>query len=185
MTHENNMHALHTLAAWSQTRTPWAIVCVSALALLLAALYFQHVLGHAPCVRCIYQRTAVIGIFFATLLVLLYPHFVIRGIALILWGTSAIWGLFQAQEHLEVIFPETFFIPPCPFFPEFPGFMPLHEWLPMVFDAPGSCSANEWQFLGMGMPQWMQVVFSLYIAGWVVALLAQTVSASLSLKAAK
>ncbi|WP_371192886.1 disulfide bond formation protein B [Glaciecola sp. SC05] len=179
------MQKLFWLANWSRTRTPWAIVCCSAFALLLAALYFQHVLGHAPCVKCIYQRTAIIAIFFATLLPVLYPHFFIRMLSLILWGAAAIWGLLQAKAHLEVIFPEGFFVPPCPFFPEFPSFMPLHEWLPMVFDAPGSCNTNDWQFLSMGMPEWMQIIFSLYIAGWIVALFGQILSVNLSLKAKK
>jgi len=179
------MLKLQWLANWSKTRTPWALVCFSAFALLLAALYFQHVLGHAPCVKCIYQRSAVIAIFFASLLPVFYPHFIMRSLALILWGTAASWGLIQANLHLEVIFPEGFFVPPCPFVPEFPSFMPLHEWMPMVFDAPGSCNTNDWQFLSMGMPEWMQIICSLYIAGWVVALLAQILSINLSVKAAK
>lgn len=179
------MQKLLSLAQWSRTRSPWAVVSLSAFALILAALYFQHALGHAPCVKCIYQRSAVIAIFFATLLPVFYPHFFIRTLALILWGTSAIWGLNQANAHLDVIFPEGFFVPPCPFVPDFPSFMPLHEWLPMVFDAPGSCNTNDWQFLSMGMPEWMQIIFSLYIAAWVIALIAQVLSINLSLKAAK
>jgi disulfide bond formation protein DsbB len=179
------MQLLLWLAHWSKTRTPWAIVFFSALGLLLAALYFQYVLGHAPCVRCIYQRTAVIGIMIAALLPFIYPHFVMRTLGLILWGTSAIWGLLQARAHLEVIFPQSFFIPPCPFFPEFPAIMPLHEWLPLIFDAPGSCSSNDWQFLEMGMPEWMQIIFSLYIVGAIVALIAQIALLSRSGKAAK
>jgi disulfide bond formation protein DsbB len=173
------------LANWSQTRQPWAIVCLSAFALLLAALYFQHIQGHAPCVKCIYQRSAVIGIMFGALIPLLYPHILLRGLGLIIWGTSAVWGLHTAREHLLVIFPEGFFVPPCPFVPEFPAFMPLHEWLPAIFDAPGSCNDNTWQFLGMGMPEWMQVVFALDLVGWLVALVANIASISLSLKAAK
>lgn len=179
------MQTLMWLAKWSKTRTPWVIVSVSAFILLLAALYFQHVLGHAPCVKCIYQRSAVVAIFFATLLPVLYPHFIIRAVGLILWGSAAIWGLIQANAHLEVIFPKSFFVPPCPFYPEFPSFMPLHEWLPMVFDAPGSCDTNDWQFLSMGMPEWMQIIFSLYIVGCLVALLALVMSITLSLRAAK
>lgn len=182
---ENEMQIAVWLARWSRTRTPWAIVAFSAFALVLAALYFQHALGHAPCVKCIYQRTAVIGIFFAALLPLIFPHFMLRISGLIIWGISAIWGLIQANAHLEIIFPESFFVPPCPFFPEFPGFMPLHQWLPLIFDAPGSCNINDWQFLAMGMAEWMQIVFTLYIIGWVVAVIAQAVSLSLFLKAAK
>ncbi|WP_395342366.1 disulfide bond formation protein DsbB [Ningiella sp. W23] len=173
------------LANFSRSRTPWAMVCLSALGLVLAALFFQHVLGHEPCVKCIYQRVAVIGICFAGLIPLIYPHFVLRSIGIILWGGFSIWGLSVAQEHLEVVFAEGFFIPPCPFFPEFPGFMPLHEWLPLVFGAPGSCDSNDWQFLGMGMPEWMQIIFILYIAGAALALVGHILSISQSLKAAK
>jgi disulfide bond formation protein DsbB len=173
------------LAKWSQSRQPWAIVSISALGLLFAALYFQHVLGHEPCVKCIYQRTAVIGIFLGALIPLIYPHIVLRALGMIVWGSSAIWGLSVAREHLEVIFPQGFFVPPCPFAPEFPSFMPLDLWLPAIFDAPGSCNDNTWQFLSMGMPEWLQIIFALYIAGWFVALAAYIWSISLSLKAAK
>ena len=173
------------LVNWSRTATPWVIVCLSALGLLLAALYFQHVLGHAPCVKCIYQRSAVIGIFFATLIVLIYPHFITRIVGLGLWGGCAYWGLMQANAHLEVIFPEGFFVPPCPLEPEFPSFMPLHEWLPSVFGAPGFCNTNDWQFFSMGMAEWMQIIFALYLVGWVFAVLTQILSLSLSARAAK
>nr|WP_136249779.1 disulfide bond formation protein B [Ningiella ruwaisensis] len=160
------------LSQLSSSRALWGFVFVSALSLLLAALYFQHVLGHAPCVKCIYQRTAVILIAIAAVFPLFSKHIIIRLFSLALWGAAAIWGLIVANEHLDVIFPDSFFVPPCPLFPEFPGFMPLHEWLPKIFDAPGFCDNNDWQFLSMGMPEWMRIIFSLYIAGWVFALLA-------------
>lgn len=179
------MNVIAKLVTWSNTRSPWAIVCLSALALLLAALYFQHVLGHAPCVKCIYQRSAVIGIFFASLLAWVYPHVVTRLIALTGWGGSAYWGLMQAKAHLEVIFPEGFFVPPCPFVPDFPSALPLHEWIPSVFAAPGFCSANDWQFIDMGMAQWMEIIFSLYLLGWAVAVALYLLSFTQYRKAAK
>ena len=182
---EEHMPIYQSIADFARSRTPWAFVSCSALALVLAALYFQHVLGHEPCVKCIYQRTAVIGIFLGGLLPLIKPNFLLRSLGLILWGASAIWGYRVAMEHLEVIFAEGFFIPPCPFFPEFPGFMPLHEWLPMIFGAKGSCDSNEWQFLGMGMPEWMQIIFALYILGAAIALLGHFLTLSQSQKAAK
>lgn len=179
------MQIFSYIARLAPNKSPWAIVSASAFALLLAALYFQHALGHEPCVKCIYQRSAVIAIFFGALLPAIHAHFIVRSLGLIIWGTAAIWGLVQANLHLEVIFPQGFFVPPCPFVPEFPSFMPLHEWLPMIFDAPGSCNTNDWQLLSMGMAEWMKVIFSCYIAAWVIALVAHVLSINLSVKAAK
>ncbi|MGQ8364031.1 disulfide bond formation protein DsbB [Glaciecola sp. 1036] len=151
------------LVTWSKGRQPWFILFLSAFTLICAALYFQHVQGYLPCVKCIYQRTAIVGITLAAALPLIKMHWITRIIGLIGWIYSAIMGLIVANEHLEVIFPKSFLIPPCPIEPEFPSFLPLHHWLPNIFAGPGNCDDNSWQFLSMGMAQWMQIIFSVYL----------------------
>ena len=49
-------------------KSAWATLWLSALAFEVTALYFQYALGLAPCVKCIYQRTAMLGILFAGLI---------------------------------------------------------------------------------------------------------------------
>jgi disulfide bond formation protein DsbB len=40
--------------------------------------------------------------------------------------------------------------------------MPLHEWIPAFFAATGDCGNIDWQFVGLSMPGWMEIVFGLY-----------------------
>ena len=48
--------------------------------------------------------------------------------------------------------------------PIFPRWLQLHEWLPAVFAAEGDCLEDSWQFLSMGMAEWMQIIFAAYFA---------------------
>ncbi|MBF7072510.1 disulfide bond formation protein DsbB [Glaciecola sp. MH2013] len=167
---------LYKLQLWSHTRGSWQILFLSAAMLIGAALAFQHLLGHAPCVMCIYQRTAVFGILLAAFLPMLHNTFLVRIVAYAIWGTSAVKGFVLSSEHKDILFSENSFLVPCPVEPEFPSVLPLHEWLPDIFAAPGSCLENTWQFIGMGMAEWMQIIFAMYIAAFVVFFVAQFVS---------
>ena len=81
----------------------WQLLAVSALLFELIALYFQYVMGLAPCIMCIYQRTAVWGIFIAGVIGTLGCQFILlRLTSYALWATSAIWGLLIALEHVEM-----------------------------------------------------------------------------------
>lgn len=149
---------------FSQQRRSWLLLFVSALTLVLAALYFQHVMDLRPCIQCIYQRTAVMGILVASALPLIYNHYIVRILAYALWGYSAWQGLIAAQEHLDIIFATNPLFMSCEFVPNFPSFAPLHEWIPAVFGATGECNENSWQFLGMGMANWLEILFIAYLA---------------------
>lgn len=46
----------------TQNRIAWAILLGSTLFLELCGMFFQHVMGLQPCVMCIYQRVAILGI---------------------------------------------------------------------------------------------------------------------------
>jgi len=125
---------------------------------------------YLPCVKCIYQRTAVIGIALAAALPLIYPHVSVRVLAILLWLYSAYMGFIVANEHIEVIFDDSMFVAPCPIAPNFPSLLPLHEILPAIFQGPGNCLDNSWQFLSLGMAEWMRLIFSAYfvVAGVVL-----------------
>ena len=151
------------LVDWSKTRQPWLILFLTAFALVASALYFQHVQNYLPCIKCIYQRTAVIGILLAALLPLITPTLPLRLVGLGLWIYSASMGLITANEHIEVIYADSIFMPPCPVVPNFPEFLPLHDILPRIFDGPGDCADNSWQFLNLGMAEWMRIIFALYL----------------------
>jgi len=144
-------------------RSAWFILMLSALTLEVAALIFQYQMDLAPCIMCIYQRTAILGIFIAGLIGLTNPNNIfIRITAYLVWSISAIWGYFIAVEHIDMQTNTDPFAFTCDIIPNFPSFMPLHEWIPRFFAAPGDCGEISWQFLDLSMPVWMQIIFAIY-----------------------
>ncbi|MEW9799123.1 disulfide bond formation protein DsbB [Alteromonas sp. CYL-A6] len=162
------MNVVHALSQWAEKKSSWLVLFISAFGLLCAALYFQYVLGHKPCIMCIYQRTAVVGIMLSALLVLIHNHPVFRLAGFAGWSVSAIWGWIIANEHVEILNAANPFFATCEFVPNFPSWLQLHEWIPAVFAAEGDCLENSWQFMSMGMAEWMQIIFAAYSVTFVV-----------------
>lgn len=156
-------------------KSAWAALFLSALAFEVTALYFQYALGLAPCVKCIYQRTAMLGILFAGLIPLLNNNPFTRFIGFSIWGASSVWGLMIAIDHVDIQMDPNPFFASCEIVPNFPGFMPLHDWIPFFFNAPGDCGSIDWQFLHFTMPQWMIILFGLYALVFLPVLLSRLV----------
>lgn len=154
---------MSALTHFAQSRTAWSVLLASALALELCALFFQYVMKLDPCVMCIYQRLAVLGLLIAGLIGVIGCRLrLLRFVAVLFWGVSATWGLQLALELVEMqTNPNPFST--CSFLPEFPAWMPLHEWLPSVFMPTGMCTDTPWELFSITMPQWMVVAFSGYL----------------------
>ncbi len=168
------MQILSSLARASRSRRAWTLLLLSALILEGIALYFQYGMGLEPCIMCIYQRNAVFGIALAALIGMSAPgKMPIRLLAIAGWGVSAIWGLLIAIEHVDIQSAANPFFAPCEIVPNFPGWLPLHEWIPGIFAATGDCGNIDWSLLGMSMPQWMIVIFACYCLVWLLVLLSQ------------
>jgi disulfide bond formation protein DsbB len=150
------------------SRTAWFLVLFSALALELAALYFQYGLELDPCVLCVYQRVAVLGIALAGFLGALAPRLAaLRVLGYLVLGASAAKGLLLALQQVAVQAGASL---ECSFFAEFPPWLPLDAWFPAVFQPTGLCDQVKWSLLGFSMPQWMVVVFGAYLAALAYAL---------------
>ena len=96
---------LALLKQFSEKRSAWFLLAFSSLALESTALYFQYGMGLQPCVLCVYERLAMIGLFIAGIIGLLQPRvLIIRLIALALGLFSCIKGnnvnLFQIFPRL-------------------------------------------------------------------------------------
>lgn len=164
---------LHAVSLSAERRSAWFLLLLSASALFGCALYFQFGLALEPCVKCVYQRVAVVGIGAAALLGFIAPRLaLVRFLAFALWLVSAIWGWFIASEHLALQNAKNAFFMTCDSFPNFPDWAPLHQWFPTLFSAPGVCGDIEWSFAGLSMPAWMQIIFAAYaLIGIAVVLL--------------
>ncbi|WP_372760272.1 disulfide bond formation protein DsbB [Pseudoalteromonas sp.] len=152
---------MNWLAQLPTKRGPWLLFSAIVLLLEATALFFQYNMGLAPCIMCIYQRTAVLGLLIAALIGATNPkHKGVRLLAYSGWGLSSIWGLLIAREHIDMQTTTDPFAYSCEFEPNFPTFMPLHEWLPSFFAATGDCGNIDWQFVGLSMPAWMEIIFA-------------------------
>lgn len=148
------------LTTLSHKRQSWLLLAVIAAVFEATALYFQYAMDLAPCIMCIYQRTAMLGVMFAGIVGAIgAPNVFARVAAYALWLVSAIWGYLLAKEHLVMQTTTDPFAFVCEFEPNFPSFMPLHEWLPSFFAATGDCGNIDWQFMNLSMPAWMEVIF--------------------------
>ena len=164
---------LNLFSAWAESKSAWLTLFMSSALLIATALYFQHIIDLQPCIKCIYQRTAVFGILVSSLMPLIWQHSITRLLGFIGWGVASIWGFLIAHEHVDMLFAANPFFVVCDIIPNFPAFMPLHEWLPAVFGATGDCSENSWQFLDMGMAQWMRIIFGMYAVTWLIMLISR------------
>lgn len=166
------MKLISTLSTWPVLRWPWLFLAASALLLEVIALYFQYGMGLEPCVMCIYQRTAVFGIFLAAIPATLAPqNAVARTLSFSGWGVASIWGAKIANQHVDMQNPDNFMLLlSCDAFPNFPTWAAIHEWFPAIFEARGTCGDIDWSFLGLSMPNWMLIIFLTYSISFLILL---------------
>ncbi len=152
---------LSVVSGWAEKRWPWALLALSALSLELTALFFQYVMKLDPCVMCVYERAATLGVAVAGLVGFIAPRWIIaRLVGYLLWGFCTIKGVLLAIEHVGYQFPDNPFAGTCSFFPEF--WLPLDKWVPFLFEPTGLCDEIQWVFLGYTMPQWLVVCYAVY-----------------------
>lgn len=164
------------LSNMTTNSTSWLLLALSALGLELCALFFQYAMDLAPCIMCVYQRVAIFTIILAGFIGFVGCKYIItRVIAYILWAIGAIWGLIIAFEHVEIQSNSGSLFFSCDLVPNFPSWAPLHEWLPLLFEATGDCGEISWQFIGYSMPQWMIVVYAAYVITFILILLSKLI----------
>lgn len=167
------MNILSTIKSFSQSRLSWLLLLIFVVVFEACALFFQHVMMLSPCVMCIYERVAMMGVGIAALFGLMAPNnSVVRWLGLAAWGLSAYKGLMLALQHVDYQFNPSPFAT-CDLFVTFPNWAPLNKWVPWMFEAYGDCSKIVWQFLTLSMPQWLVVIFAANLVALAVIVLAQ------------
>jgi len=136
------------------------VVGISALALIGFALYLQHVKNMAPCPLCVIQRYIFLGLALACFVFAASPRGAVR------FGTSlsallALSGIGVAGWHLWVrAHPSV----SCGIDPLETSLnkIPSAELLPSVFKADGLCTADYAPILGLQVPDWSFIWFSIF-----------------------
>lgn len=158
----------------SLSRGAWFLLILSSITLEGIALYFQHGMGLTPCVMCIYERIALLGILFAGIFGFIgNRNTIIRWLAILTWIISAFKGLMLSLKHYDYqINPSPW--NQCEFKMDFPQTLPLDKWLPNIF-APGpvNCSQSQWEMFGFSMVQWLIFTFATYLIIAIIILISQ------------
>lgn len=167
------MNILYPLNTFSRQRKAWLLLLLCIIIFESCALFFQHVMLLAPCVMCIYERIAMLGIGLAAIVGAIAPQNpVFRWVGFAGWGIAAIKGLTLALQHVEFqLHPSPFHT--CDLFVTLPSWMPLNEWMPWMFQSYGDCSEIVWQFLTLSMPQWLVIIFAGNLVALAIMIVAQ------------
>jgi disulfide bond formation protein DsbB len=134
------------------------LVCA---ALMGYALYAQFHLHLEPCLLCIFQRVAVIGMGVVFLAAALHDPKrwggKVYGVLLLL---LAVGGCAVAARHIYVQHLPEYLAPPCgPGFGYLFAHLPFGKFLVQAFTGSADCSIVTWRFLGFTMPEWLLLWF--------------------------
>lgn len=157
---------------------PWWCLFFLSAGLVIIALIAQEVFNYLPCVMCIYQRTSFMAITVISAVALTTNIIWVRTVLACGVIIAALVGITLSLEHIDILTSPMGAFIPCDIEPNFPSLLPLHQWLPILFAAPGSCLDNRFQLFTLGMPQWALVWFVIF-ALFTLALLARFIAVSL------
>ncbi|VUD67486.1 Disulfide bond formation protein B [Thalassocella blandensis] len=155
--------------AWRNMQTHWQhsgfwlAIAMLCLALDGGALFYQHVLEIYPCELCIYVRVWIVAIFLLCIAGLVLKRFAIAGLAANLAGLGLSIGLAKETYNLLVVEYGWGDGGACSFFPNFPEWAPLDQWMPFLFQVQEVCKATPEVLLGISMADALAIVSILLI----------------------
>lgn len=141
-------------------RLIWAVMFGTGVAMLAVALFYQHVLGEAPCVQCVHARLWVAGLIaLAGLGYLTHSNLVLQPIiSIVTLGFSV--GLGEiAHSLLSTEKGRT--IGSCSLDDGFPGWFALDEWFPAIFMPLQPCGLTPDLLFGVKMSQGLIIIAAL------------------------
>ena len=143
----------------------WAALIVIGVGLVAGALYYQEALMLYPCELCIYTRVWLAAIALVALPGLVLRKTVWSQRAVIVIELGLTFGLGTVVWELLALEYGWAGAGACSFFPNFPSWAPLDEWLPMLFQVQGPCAATPEVAFGLSMAQGLAVVTAGFFVG--------------------
>ena len=141
---------------FSAPATLLALISAACFLMLGTALLLQHGFAWEPCTLCIQIRLWLLcaGVLSLVLLVL--------GAAGLRWSSLPFWlGLLAASgmavyDNSHLVLLETGVLESfsCSPFPFYSFYLPLHEYLPGVFQSAGVCGQNDYKWFGLPFTAW-------------------------------
>lgn len=135
-------------------------------ALLGFGFYLQFSRGLEPCPLCIFQRLAFMGvILFAAIGLVHGPRRPWLALYSSLITLSAVAGMGIAGRQVWLQHLPADQVPECgPGLDYMLQVFPLSQTLKMVFTGSGECAEVHWRFLGLSIPEWSLLCFTLIAA---------------------
>lgn len=147
----------------SNSRRVFSVFALVPLALLAAALVLQHLKGEAPCPLCVLQRAGFVLVALIALAAAIH-HPRRRGAAgyFAALALAALAGLGAALRHVWVLYHPKF---GCGIdvLEQIVNDLPTAKLLPWLFHASGECTARHAPMLGLQVPEWSLIWFSLLL----------------------
>ncbi|GAA3962663.1 disulfide bond formation protein B [Allohahella marinimesophila] len=166
----------------------YVLLLLAVAGLYAFALYLQYARDLEPCPLCMAQRVAMIAMAVAAILGLLLPSMVgingeihrshsnlswLQVFATVLAFLFAVAGaaLAARQLWLQSLPPEL--VPACgPGFDYMLEVFPMSEVISMMLHGSGECAEVQWQFLGLSIPGWTFIAFSLFAIAFLARFIA-------------
>lgn len=141
-----------TLAAWQDTRAPWAWIAIAMVGLVLVAHYvFQDWLYMAPCEQCVYIRYGNLVMALGACIAMINPKAVwakVTGYVIAFYGLIytyiCSWKLMGIHDAVHSEDPMAMFgMQGCSTDPVFHFGLPLDKWAPAWFKPTGDCGYDS------------------------------------------
>ena len=156
-----------------QPRAWFFLVAFACVAMLGYGMYMQHVMFLDPCPLCILQRLVFMWIAAVALLAAIHGPGMkgnwVYGSLLSLGGLIGV-GIAGRHVWLQSLPPDQ--VPECGMGLNYMlDTMPFMEVLEQVLRGSGECAEVSWRFLGLTMPGWTLVWYSIFTLGTIIILL--------------
>lgn len=143
------------MSSTAQNRIIWLSLLTVSLLLEMAALIFQYGLDYGPCILCVQIRALFLLIALIATAALLLPKaakfvspiFTLPCSATLLWFCYQVLGIERG-----------WFEGSCTFEAPFPDWIPLHEWLPSVFEPWELCGYTPDIIFGITMAETLMAI---------------------------
>jgi|GEM_PF-1082844 len=132
------------------------LIALACFAMLAGALLLQHGFAWEPCTLCIQIRLWLLCAGVLALLLLGAMALGLRWLSLPLWlGLLAASGM-AVYDNSHLVLLETGLMESfsCSPFPFYSFYLPLHDYLPGVFQSAGVCGQNDYQWFGLPFTAW-------------------------------
>lgn len=157
------------------SRRIFGLIFVVCTALLGVAFYMEHVMGLEPCPLCWLQRFGFMGAGLVSLLALLQGP---TGVGIRIYGfllaLTAGAGLSVAGRQLWLQSLPADQVPACgPSVDYMLEVLPWFDVLSTALRGTGDCAKVVWQFMGLSIPGWTAVFFTVLVVTGLVLLFRQ------------